>query len=82
MTTLNKDDTAEPIQAFPLQQGKIGITTGSHSDIDIIHCIADGSITLTWYDGNTDAVACVAHDDYCVKNAKTVEITSGTFNLA
>ena len=65
-----------------LQQGTINLGAGVYPAGSVIHCELDGSITLTWNDGTTTVYAMVAGMDRGIYDAKTVEITSGTFTMA
>ena len=79
---LPKDGTPATIQVFPLSQGKVNITTGSFTDVRIIHCVVDGDVILTWTDDTTDTISCVAGGDFATTYAKSLEVSSGTFHLA
>ena len=46
-----KKDSGQVVQAVPLVIGKINIGAGTYKANSLIHCEADGSITL--YDGVT-----------------------------
>jgi len=75
-------------QVFPLRQGLIDITTGTVTDPTsgkrplIAHCVADGSLTLTWSDNSTTVVGFIAGDDFSMVEASSVDVTSGTFHFA
>jgi len=75
-------------QVFPLRQGLIDITTGTVTDPVsgkrplIAHCVADGSLTLTWQDTSTTVVGFIAGDDFSMVEAEAVDVTSGTFHFA
>ena len=45
------DASGSPIQAFPLVEGKINITTGTIADCMIACCVEDGAIALNGYSG-------------------------------
>ena len=75
-------------QVFPLRKGLIDITTGTVTDPVsgkrplIAHCVADGSLTLTWPDTSTTLVDFIAGDDFSMVEASSVDVTSGTFHFA
>ena len=71
MVNSNKNSA---IQAVPLIIGKINVTAGTYIANGIIHCEADGSITLS--DGTT-VYSMVKGDDRAYKGEFTV--TAGTF---
>ena len=73
-----------PIQAFPLIQGQVNLTSGTYTDIHLIYCVADGNITITWPDGTTSTIICAANDVFTVGSNQQVEVVaaSGTFHLA
>ena len=75
-------------QVFPLRQGLIDITTGTVTDPVsgrrplIAHCVADGSLTLTWPDTSTTLVDFIAGDDFSMVEAEAVAVTTGSFHFA
>ena len=75
-------------QVFPLRQGLIDITTGTVTDPTsgrrplIAHCVADGSLTLTWQDASTTVVSFIAGDDFSMVEAEAVAVTTGSFHFA
>ena len=75
-------------QVFPLRQGLIDISTGTVTDPVtgkrplIAHCVADGSLTLTWPDTSSTVVGFIAGDDFSIAEAASVDVTSGTFHFA
>ena len=75
-------------QVFPLRQGLIGITSGTVTDPTngkrplIAHCVADGSLTLTWPDTSSTVVGVIAGDDFSIFEAESVDVTSGSFHFA
>jgi len=70
------------VQALELQKGHINLTNGSSVEFRtaVVHCVTDGSITITWSDGTEDTVGLVATDDVAISNA-TVMVESGTFHI-
>ena len=75
------------IQALEIQQGKNAVTStdgigsdGVFAGAKVVHCVADGSITVTFKSGQTEAVAMVAGEDRTL-NSLDIEITSGTFDV-
>ncbi len=75
-------------QVFPLRQGLIDITTGTVTDPTsgkrplIAHCVAEGSLTLTWSDNSTTVVSFIAGDDFSMVEAEAVAVTTGSFHFA
>ena len=75
-------------QVFPLRQGLIDITTGTVTDPTsgkrplIAHCVAEGSLTLTWSDNSTTVVSFIAGDDFSMVEAEAVAVTAGSFHFA
>jgi len=75
-------------QVFPLRKGLIDITTGTVTDPTsgkrplIAHCVADGSLTLTWSDNSTTLVDFIAGDDFSMVEAEAVAVTTGSFHFA
>lgn len=72
------DKYGTDIQAFPLTEGKINLTTGTTADCTLACCVEDGSITLVDFG---DSVAMVAGDVFAFQ-VQSVTITSGKFHLA
>jgi len=70
---------------FPLTKGKISLTTGTISlgVNKLVHCEADGALTIIWADNSTTPnVALIAGDDRSIPGATGVTITAGTFSIA
>ena len=65
---------------FPIQQGKVNLTSGSISGL--VLCVADGSITVTWANNATDVINTVAGDAIDLGNAKSAVVTTGMFHSA
>ena len=70
------------VTALPLQQNKINVTSGTFAAVTIIHCEADGDITLNWPDGTNTSYSMIAESDRFSYEAVSVTIVSGTFTLA
>jgi len=68
------------VQAMPLLEGKVNLTSGTHSANELIHCVADGTVTITWATGTTASIDMVAGEDYAFEG--DVTITSGTFHIS
>lgn len=79
---LLRDGATNLIQAMPLTEGKIGITTGSVTNVSLIHCAVDGDLTLTFPSGTTATVSLEAGADRSVVKGTSVAVTSGTFDFA
>jgi len=83
-TLLARDASACAIQAMPLLQGKIAITSGTFTDVSVVECVSNGDITLTWADETTTTVSLTAPSHHTCSTATQVEVvgSSGTFILA
>ena len=46
---LVKDKQGEAVQAFPLQAGRINLTSGTYAACKILCCAEDGSVALVGY---------------------------------
>ena len=68
------------IQAMELLEGKVNLNTGTHSVKTLVHCVEDGSITVTWQSGNTDTVDMVAGQDYALNDVE-INISSGKYHI-
>lgn len=69
------------IQAFPLLQGTVNLTSGTYI-ATVARCVAAGNLTITWQDGTTAVIACVAGDYYSIPAGPSCTVSSGTFHLA
>lgn len=78
---MEHDNKTNLIQAMPFTEGKINITSGDVTGFRLIHCVADGGLTLTFPSGNTVDVTMVAGDDRSIKRGSTATVTSGTFDF-
>lgn len=76
------DQSLKGIQAMPLVQGQIAITSGVFTNVSLVSCVEDGDIEITWVDNSTTTVSFVATMDRTIVNCKSVEILSGTFDLS
>ncbi len=82
--SLLHDQASNTIQAMPIVEGKIGLTSSDGAGLvgTIIHCIADGAVTVTFETAGTESVNMVAGDDRSLPRGSSVLITSGTFDMA
>lgn len=63
-----------------LTQGNVKVTSGTYPNATVFECIADGNLIVTWHDGTTETIAFTAgQSDYI--DAKSVEVSTGTFNI-
>ena len=70
------------VTALPLQQGMMDKTSGTFTDVTIVHCEQDGSIELEFNDGQKETYTMIEGYDAMPIRAKTVKIVSGQFTLA
>ena len=68
------------VTAMPLKKGYNNITTGSCNPA-IIHCAADGTLTVTWSDESQTTETFIAGEDRSAGNVRLVTIVSGTFSF-
>ena len=67
--------------ALPLIKGQNKVTTGTFKP-EVVHCDADGDLTVTWLDATTSTESFVAGEDRDTKGRVTsVAIVSGTFSF-
>ncbi len=64
-----------PVQAVPLIEGKINLGAGNYICSSVIHCEADGSITLEY----GTVYPMIAGDDRAYSGP--FEVTAGTFTF-
>ena len=69
------------IQGCTLQEGKAAVTEGIFIGVNVVECIEDGDIEITWHSGNIQTITYTAGWVSPV-DCKQVEIVSGTWNLA
>ena len=74
------------VTAFPLTENNIGLGAGTYSrkPAGLIHCETDGTFTITFKSGGTEAgYAMIAGEDRLLgQEVANVEVTAGTFSLA
>ncbi len=69
------------IQGCTLVEGMAAATSGVYEGINVIECVADGEVLVTWNSGNTQTITYTAGWVNPI-DCKTVEVLSGTWNLA
>ena len=76
--------SGQKTQAFPLKVGKINLTSGTYTGVNMSFCVAAGDIVVTWKDGTFDTISCEIGDYFSMIDAAQVVVTgaSGTFHLA
>lgn len=79
-TRMQRSDGGDVVQAFPLQEGLVNLTTGIVTDITLVHCVANGNLIVNWATPVT--IACTAGQEFAVFSAPSVEVSTGTFHLA
>jgi len=67
--------------AMPLKRGFNKITSGTCNP-SIIHCDADGQLTVSWHEGDDTTELFVEGEDRGAQNVSSVTIVSGTFSFA
>ncbi len=78
---IGTDYRGHVIQAVPLVEGKINLTSGTRVTNGIIHCVEDGDITLEWASGgNFTTLSTVAGEDFAYEGIVT--IVSGMYHLS
>ena len=80
--------SGDSVQAFPLRKGLVNITTGTITDPStelrpqLVHCVIEGNIVITWPDDSTSAITMVIGDDFSIVAAKAVSVSTGAFHFA
>lgn len=82
MSILPLSNGDHAVQAMPLIKGKINITSGTFEEISLIHCVADGTITINWKDLTTTDLFCVEGNNFSFIDPTSITISTGTFHLA
>ena len=77
------------VTAFPLQKGLTNLTSGSYTNILLIHAVEDATIDISWDantdDNVTDTINIPAGSDFMIGASKEntiITISSGTVHLA
>ena len=82
MVELVRTVGGERLHMFTLRPGLCNLTSGTHTGVVAAHCVANGTITITFNGvADTEAVPCLAGEEYAFVGAKQVVVTSGTFHL-
>lgn len=82
MSDLIKDSKNVAIQAMPLVENKIGLTTGTGLTGRLILCTVDGGFTITFASTGTKAITMIEGQVRSLPEGSSVAITSGTFDMA
>jgi hypothetical protein len=76
------------VTAFGLQKGKTNLTSGSYSEVFLVHAVEDSVISITWdpnqSDSSSDQIEMTAGTDFRIKpgvNGATVTIQSGKVHI-
>ena len=69
------------LQGATLTEGNTHVTTGVFKAPTVIECFEDGDIIITWKSGATKTITLTSGWVNPV-NCKSVEIVSGTWNIA
>lgn len=67
------------IQAMPLVENKVNLISGAHDVENLIHCVEDGAVTITWATNTTASIDMLAGQDFAFTG--TVSVASGKFHL-
>ena len=84
MSRVNMVDAGngQKVQAFPLQSGRVNLTTGLVAGIARAFCVANGTIDVIWQGASAVTITMTAGMEFSILNADSVEVASGTFHLA
>jgi len=83
-TKMNVDKAGQPMQAMPLREGRVNLTSsdGDVTDVSLTECVVAGDIKITWgATGNDDTISCLVGSNYTVGKSDIIEIVSGTFHF-
>lgn len=71
--------------AFPLYKKNTNLTSGviknNRNLPSVFLCSEDGTLTVTYTDATTKAIACIAGNAFTFLDAETITITTGTFQV-
>lgn len=79
---LSTDNNSTSVQAMPLIKGRIDLIAGVFTNTQLIHCNTDGDIIITWEDDTTTTKSMTAGSDRTLAGAKSVTVSTGSFDLA
>lgn len=69
------------IQGCTLVEGGAQVTGGTFKGVNVIECVVDGTVEVTWHSGATQAIAYTAGWVSPI-DCKKVKVTGGTWNIA
>jgi hypothetical protein len=77
-------DGDHKIQAFPLKEGLIDLTTADSpvTGVTLIQAVAEGSVTLNFKTGNSKTLTITENQVYALIDVQSVTITTGTFRFS
>ena len=83
MSNLFFGTDGQVIQCFPLSYGFVALQAGTFPSITMIHCVADGSVSIA-FSGHVDPVilALTAGEEYVFPMGTSITISTGIFHLA
>jgi len=69
------------VQGCTLVEGQAAVTAGTFIGVNVVECVADGDILVTWNSGNTQTISYTAGWVNPI-DCKKVQVVSGTWNVA
>lgn len=80
---LHRSSGDSPIQAFPLRQNYIALTSTDNpvTGADMVRCVANGDITITFVTGGSKNVTMVEGDVFSLPDNTSIDIGVGTFHF-
>lgn len=75
-------NSGQTIQAMPLLEGKVNISMGLDSYIvdELLHCVEDAEIEVTWDTGTVATILMIAGQDYAFTGE--VVVVSGVLHIS
>lgn len=82
MLQLPNSNNSDRAQVFPLIYGKVNKTIGSFSDVSGIYCVADGTVQVTYENGEMEEFDFIQGDCFGFTQVVSIAIVSGKFHYA
>lgn len=75
-----KKDSGQIVQAMPLLEGKVNLTSGVHVVNELIHCVEAGTTLVIWGTGTIGTINMLAGQDYAFEGS--INITDGKYHIS
>ena len=73
-------NSAQIVQAMPLEEGKTNLADGQYKVNNLIHCVTEGYIDVIWSTGTTDTIDMLAGQDFAFTGI--IDIATGKYHIS